>query len=482
MPKLHARALRHTQKNIREALSKEQAERALRSLENLSVETAKNMVREHMEGKAPLVNSASDKAIDQWLTAHTESLLLRFTHRDLVAESEKRELSITCAYVVDILDQHATGFSEDELAALIYAPAQETGSPKVGEPPAPRAPRAQTDCPSDLEGPPRERNQAPGSTGSGFTPAEGSSLGPAPHASALEPEQASGASSPSLSPKDQLKKLLLAPDLLVMPCCYNAFSARLIERSGFSLTFMSGFGVSAARLGLPDTGLISYAEMLSEGQSITDAVSIPVIGDADAGYGNALNVRRTVQGYARAGFACLMIEDQLTPKRCGHTRGKEVVGRKEALTRVRAAVEASQEVGNILVMARTDARGPLGLTEALHRAEGFLALGADIIFVEAPQSVEELATIARALPCPQMVNMLEQGDTPILPPTELAQMGFKIAAYPLTLLASAAHAMEKALGALRQGRTPDDLMPFSRLQEIVGFPEYDALKNRYARE
>ena len=136
---------------------------------------------------------------------------------------------------------------------------------------------------------------------------------------------------------ETLRSLLDAPGLRVMPCCFDALSARLIERAGFELSFMSGFAVSAARLALPDTGLISYAEMLDQGRNICNTVSIPVIGDADTGYGNALNVKRTVHGYAQAGFAAAMIEDQLAPKRCGHTRGKQVVGRNEALTRIRAA-------------------------------------------------------------------------------------------------------------------------------------------------
>ena len=150
-----------------------------------------------------------------------------------------------------------------------------------------------------------------------------------------------------------------------MPCCYDAFSARLVEAAGFDLTFMSGFAVSASRLGLPDTGLISYGAMLDQGSNVCSAVSIPVFGDADTGYGNALNVKRTLNGYAGAGFACAMIEDQLAPKRCGHTRGVQVVGRAEALARVRAAVDAREEGADVLVMARTDARSALGLDEAL---------------------------------------------------------------------------------------------------------------------
>ncbi len=143
-----------------------------------------------------------------------------------------------------------------------------------------------------------------------------------------------------MNPTTRLRELLAAPEILVMPGCFDAMSARLIERAGFNSTFMGGFAVSASRIGMPDAGLISYAEMLDQGSSICSAVSIPVIGDGDTGYGNALNVQRTVRGYTRAGFACVMIEDQVAPKRCGHTRGKQTVDRNEALARVQAAVDA----------------------------------------------------------------------------------------------------------------------------------------------
>jgi len=221
------------------------------------------------------------------------------------------------------------------------------------------------------------------------------------------------------SPADRLRTLIDADGLRVMPCCFDAFSAKLIERAGFRLTFMSGFAVSATRLGLPDTGLISYGEMLDQGRNICAAVSIPVIGDADTGYGNALNVKRTIRGYAAAGFACAMIEDQLAPKRCGHTPGKEVVPREEALARIRAAVDAREEGADILVMARTDARAVLGFEEALWRCQAFRDLGADVTFLEAPRSEQEMERLCAEIPGPKMANMVEQGDTPVLPPPRL---------------------------------------------------------------
>lgn len=284
------------------------------------------------------------------------------------------------------------------------------------------------------------------------------------------------------SPAARLRSLLAAPGLLVMPCCFDALSARLIEAAGFPLTFMSGFAVSAARLGAPDTGLISYGEMADQGRDVCGAVSIPVIGDADTGYGGPANVRRTVQGYARAGFACAMIEDQVAPKRCGHVAGKEVVGRDEALARVRAAVDARDEGAGVLVMARTDARGPLGLDEALWRARAFADLGADLVFVEAPASEAELARVPREVPVPCMANLVEDGATPLLAHERLEAMGYRIAAYPLTLLSVAVRAMQEALADLRAGRSPERRLRFDELRRVVGFDEWEALQRRYAQQ
>ena len=271
----------------------------------------------------------------------------------------------------------------------------------------------------------------------------------------------------------ELRELLQGPDLLVMPCCFDALSARLVEQAGFPLTFMSGFAVSAARLARPDTGLISYGEMLDQGRSILESVNIPVIGDGDTGYGNVANVQRTVEGYARAGFAGIMLEDQVAPKRCGHTRGKEVVDRNEACARIRAAVAARDSGADILIMARTDARATLGLDEALWRMRAFADLGADILFLEAPQDESEMRRFCAEIPGPKMANMLEDGDTPILPPAQLDALGYKIAAYPLTLLSTAVYAMREALADLATGRTPTRRVDFATLRDIVGFDGYD---------
>jgi 2-methylisocitrate lyase-like PEP mutase family enzyme len=280
----------------------------------------------------------------------------------------------------------------------------------------------------------------------------------------------------------QLSRLLANTRCHMMPCCWDALSARLIEQAGYDFTFMSGFAVSAARTGEPDTGLISFGEMIDQGRNICSAVAIPVIGDGDTCYGNALNVRRTVAQYAKAGFAGVMIEDQISPKRCGHVKGKEVVGRKEALTRVRAAVDQREAGSDILIVARTDARGPLGLEEALWRARAFADLGADILFVEAPQTEKELAMIPEKVGGLHMANMIAGGATPVVPPRQLESMGYRIAAYPLTLLGAAIEAIQAALSVLRDDGGQGEGPAFADIKRIVGFDDYQAMEARYAED
>jgi len=284
----------------------------------------------------------------------------------------------------------------------------------------------------------------------------------------------------SASRATQLRDLLAGPEIITMPCCYDALSARLIERAGFPLTFMSGFAVSAARLGVPDAGLISFGEMLDQGRNICQAVSIPVIGDGDTGYGNAVNVKRTVREYANAGMACVMIEDQEWPKRCGHVAGKSVVGFDEACARLRACVDARDEGADILIMARTDARGTDGLEEGLRRVKAFSDIGADILFMEAPRTIDEMRACCQATDKPSMANMLEGGATPVLPPVELQGIGYKIAAYPLTLQLAYLPMVTGVLNDLKDGRVPENLATFEELKEVVGFPAYNAETEKYA--
>jgi len=277
----------------------------------------------------------------------------------------------------------------------------------------------------------------------------------------------------------RLRALLDRPGLLIMPGCHDAMSARLIEESGFELGFMSGFAVSAARLGMPDTGLISYAELVDQGANICRSVSIPMIGDGDTGFGSAQNIKRTVQGYAQAGFAAIMLEDQVAPKRCGHTEGKSVVSRDEALMRIRAAVDARNAGADILIMARTDARACVSLDEAIARCRAFRELGADITFLEAPIDEDEMRRYCAEVDGPKMANLIEGGKTPLLPHARLEELGYKIAVYPLTLLNVSIGAMRSALQELRSGRPASAIMDFERLKSAVGFPAYYEEEARY---
>ena len=278
---------------------------------------------------------------------------------------------------------------------------------------------------------------------------------------------------------DRLRALLNRPGILLMPGCHDAISARLIEEAGFELGFMSGFAVSAARLGMPDTGLISYAELADQGQNICRAAAIPFIGDGDTGFGSAQNIKRTVQGYASAGFAAIMLEDQVAPKRCGHTEGKAVVAREEALTRVRAAVDARDAGADILIMARTDARACVSLEEAIERCRMFRELGADITFLEAPLDESEMRRYCSEVEGPKMANLIEGGKTPLLALPQLEAIGYKIAVFPLTLLNVSIQAMRAALRSLQDGERPPSVMDFEQLKQAVGFPQYYAEEARY---
>ncbi|MBI3453630.1 MAG: isocitrate lyase/PEP mutase family protein, partial [Rhodospirillales bacterium] len=234
-----------------------------------------------------------------------------------------------------------------------------------------------------------------------------------------------------MTPAQRLRELLAKPGILMMPGFYDGLTAKLTADAGYRLGFMSGFAVAAARLGMPDTGLISFTEMVDTLRNCcTAAPGLPIVGDGDTGYGNALNVQRTVVEYARAGAAAVMIEDQVSPKKCGHTKGKQVVSREEARMKIRAAAEAARRA-DILVLARTDARAVYDFDEALARCRDFAAEGADIVFLEAPESAEEMREFCRAIPKPCMANMVPGGKTPILPTAELERIGYRIVTYPV---------------------------------------------------
>lgn len=287
------------------------------------------------------------------------------------------------------------------------------------------------------------------------------------------------------SPAKALRRILEMPGVHQGPACFDALSAKLVERAGFLYCFTSGFSISAARLALPDTGYISYGEMLDQGQLITQSVSIPVIGDGDNGYGNAMNVKRTVKGYIRAGFAGIILEDQVSPKACGHTQGRKVVSREEAVLRIKAAVDARKESGSdIVIVARTDSRQAVSLSESLRRVRAFADAGADVLFIDALASKDEMEAFCKISPkIPKMANMLEGGGkTPILNPLELEEIGFKLVAYPLSLVGVSIRAMQDALLAIKGGRlpSPGTLPTFGEMKEILGFNSYYEEERKYA--
>ena len=269
---------------------------------------------------------------------------------------------------------------------------------------------------------------------------------------------------------------------LLMPGAANALAARVIADQGFEAIYLSGAGLSNTYLGMPDLGFISLPEIAQHTATIRDATDLPIVVDADTGFGNALNVRHTVRTLERAGASAIQLEDQVNPKRCGHFSGKDVVSLEEAHSRIKAAVDARQDP-NFLIVARTDARATLGFSAAMERAAAFVEDGADITFVEAPESLEELRAIPAGLPgTPQLVNVVIGGKTPVLGFAELAAMGFGLVLYANAALQGAIYGMQAALSRLREDGRLDESGPvasFKERQRLVNKPEFDALERRY---
>ncbi|MEM9727442.1 MAG: isocitrate lyase/PEP mutase family protein [Myxococcota bacterium] len=273
-----------------------------------------------------------------------------------------------------------------------------------------------------------------------------------------------------------LRARLMDDTLVRGPGVFDALSARVVEEAGFEMGFLGGFSLSAASLGLPDVGLLSYGEMIDRARDVCAATALPIFGDADTGYGNAVNVERTVLGAARVGLAGLMIEDQRWPKRCGHTAGKDVIDRAEALQRVTAAIRARDEHGlDLLIMARSDANATHGFDEALWRVEAFADAGADLTFLEAPVSREQLSRYGGANAAWKTASMVEDGKTPWLSPAELEDLGYSLVIYPVTLLLHNIFAMRLAVSQLAEGRDERDRRAtFDDTRSLVGWPDYDA--------
>lgn len=287
---------------------------------------------------------------------------------------------------------------------------------------------------------------------------------------------------PRSSPAARLRQLLAEPGIVVMPGFHDALSGRLLAQAGVRLGFMSGFAVAMARLGLPDTGLISFTEMLGAVRDISEASpDFLFVADGDTGYGNALNVQRTVRAYAQAGAAAVMIEDQVMPKRCDEAVGKQVISRAEARLKIRAAVATARD-SDILVLARSDARTVLGFEEALARCQDFAEEGADIIFLDSPANEEELARFCQAVPQPCMASMLLGGKSAPLSPAGLQGLGVKIVTYPHAMIAAATQAMQQMATAMMQADPAGSLPAFSdfaTLKNVAGFDEYFVAAEQY---
>ena len=282
-----------------------------------------------------------------------------------------------------------------------------------------------------------------------------------------------------------LRARLNRPGIIVAPGAYDSLMARLVERAGFPAVYLTGAGVSNSLLGQPDVGLVTLTEMVTRAAYVAEAVQIPVIADADTGYGNALNVQRTVRQYERAGVAAIQLEDQATPKRCGHFEGKELVSAAEMVAKIKAALDVRIDP-DLVIIARTDAIAPLGLAAALERAQRYAEAGADVIFVEAPQSVEQMRAITGALSAPLLANMVEGGKTPLLPATELEALGYKLAIFPGSLTRFLTRAAAELLSGLKtEGSTRaflDRMFTFTEVNEILGLPEVMQREARYAVE
>ncbi len=283
--------------------------------------------------------------------------------------------------------------------------------------------------------------------------------------------------------KKALRERLQQPGLLSAPGIHDMVSLRLADTFGFDALYMTGFGTVASHMGLPDAGLATYSDMVGRVKAMASMARTPLIADGDTGYGGLLNVAHTVRGYEEAGAAAIQLEDQEFPKKCGHTPGRRVIPVADMVRKIQVASDARSS-GDFLIIARTDARSALGLDEALRRAEAYARAGADILFVESPESQDEMRQIGRSFELPLLANMVEGGRTPVLSQQELEAIGYKLAIFPVTALLAATHAMKavyesfKKTGSSAGISTP--LIPFSDLTKLMGFEEIWEFEKRYA--
>ncbi|HWF37320.1 MAG TPA: isocitrate lyase/PEP mutase family protein [Candidatus Acidoferrales bacterium] len=284
--------------------------------------------------------------------------------------------------------------------------------------------------------------------------------------------------------RQTLRELLAQSEPVLAPGAYDALSARIIEQAGFPAVYMTGFGTAASLLGRPDVGLLGMSEMIANAARIAQVVDVPVIADADTGYGNPLNVIRTVREYERAGVSAIHMEDQILPKKCGHMENKQVIAAEEMTEKIRAAVEARTSP-DFLIIARTDARAPEGLYSALRRARTYREAGADMLFIEGPQSEEEVTEVARAFPqVPLLFNWAEGGKTPPMPFDRLKELGYRLIIFPISALLVVAKAVREVMAQIRKDGTPinaaRDFMSFKEFNTLAGLTEIQEIEHKFS--
>lgn len=284
------------------------------------------------------------------------------------------------------------------------------------------------------------------------------------------------------SPGARLRRDVEASEITVMPGAFDALSAMLVEQAGFPAVFTSGFGLSASILGLPDMGFLDRTANLSHVREVVSRVDVPLVADLDTGYGNALHVRHSVGKAIDAGAAGVILEDQRWPKRCGHMDDKRVVSRDDHVTRLRAAADArEQREEDLVIIGRTDARYTTGLEAAIERGHAYHEAGADVVFVEAPESRSEMERIADAFDAPTFANMVEGGKTPYLPPAELQELGFDFVVYPVLALFAATRGVQDAFAGLADGTVGEAAtVSFAEFEEVIGTEDIEAMEERYA--
>lgn len=284
------------------------------------------------------------------------------------------------------------------------------------------------------------------------------------------------------SPGRRLRKRLQEKEILVAPGAHDVLTARIIEMTGFDAVYMTGYGTSASLIGQPDVGLLTQTEMFERAINIVNAVEVPVIADADNGFGNAINVQRTVRLYEKAGVACVQLEDQVSPKKCGHMMGRELITMQEMVGKIHAAVDA-RENEDFMIMARTDARTEFGIEAAIERGKAYQEAGADLLFIESPETEEEMKAITTSFNVPVLANMIEHGRTPLLSAQKLEDIGYDLVIFCVSSTYAAAKAVQDLMNTLKaEGTTEgfmDRMIPFEKFNRMIGLPDIRAKEEKF---